>query len=43
MWALMQESALAHVSGQFVRVKGGLCINKIVHFYSPLLYMLAIY
>jgi hypothetical protein len=38
----MQEPALARAPRQFVRVKGGPCIDKVVHFYSPLLYMLVI-
>jgi hypothetical protein len=38
----MQEPALARAPRQFVRVKCGPYIDKVVHFYSPLLYMLAI-
>jgi hypothetical protein len=39
----MQESALVYVFRQFVRVKSESCINKVVYFYSSLLYILAIY
>jgi hypothetical protein len=39
----MQESVLARVPRHFVRMKGEPCINKVVYFYSPQLYMLAIY
>jgi hypothetical protein len=39
----MQEPALARAPRQFVRVKGGASIDKVVYFYSPLLYILAIY
>jgi hypothetical protein len=39
----MQEPALARAHRQFVRVKGGPFIHKVVHFYRPLLSMPAIY
>jgi hypothetical protein len=39
----MQELALAHAPRHFVRVNGGSCSNKVVYFYSQLLYVLAIY
>jgi hypothetical protein len=42
-WALMQESALARASRHFVIVKCGPSIDKVVHNYSSLLYMLALY
>jgi hypothetical protein len=41
-WALMQEPALARAPSHFVRVKGGPCIDKVAHFYSSLLYILAL-
>jgi hypothetical protein len=39
----MQEPALARAPRQFMRVKSGSYIDKVVHSYSPLIYMLAIY
>jgi hypothetical protein len=39
----MQEPALGRAPRYFVRVNGGLCTNKVVHFYNQLLYVLAIY
>jgi hypothetical protein len=41
-WALMQEPALARAPRHFVRMACGPSIYKVVHFYSLLLYMLAI-
>jgi hypothetical protein len=38
----MQEPALAHAPKHFVRVNGGPCGNKVVYFFSQLLYVLAI-
>jgi hypothetical protein len=38
----MQEPALVRASRHFVRMECGLSIYKVVHFYSLLLYMLAI-
>jgi hypothetical protein len=38
----MQELALARAPRHFVRVKGGLYIDKVLHFYSSLLYVLAL-
>jgi hypothetical protein len=38
----MQESALARAPRHFVRMAYGPSIHKVVHFYSLLLYMLAI-
>jgi hypothetical protein len=38
----MQELALARAPRHFKRVKGGPHINKVVQFYSSLLYMLAL-
>jgi hypothetical protein len=41
-WALMQESVLACASRHFVRMAYGPSIYKVIHFYSLLLYILAI-
>jgi hypothetical protein len=38
----MQDPALARAHMHFVRVNGGPHIDEIVHYYSSLLYMLAI-
>jgi hypothetical protein len=39
----MRESALARAPMHFVRVNSGPYNNKVVYFYSQLLYVLAIY
>ena len=39
---LMQEPAAARAPRHFVKVEGGPTINKVVHIYSQLLYLLAI-
>jgi hypothetical protein len=41
--ALMQQLARTRAPRYFVRVNDGSCIDKIVHFYNQLLYILAIY
>jgi len=38
----MQEPTAARAPRQFVRMKGGPTINKVVHIYNQLLYLLAI-
>jgi hypothetical protein len=38
----MQNVVLSRAPSHFVRAKGEPCIDKIVHFYNPLMYMLII-
>jgi hypothetical protein len=41
-WTLMQEPALAVAPRHYVRVNGGSYIDKVIQFYSSLLYILAL-